>query len=334
MFGNLFSNILGSKRNESYYAFINGTTDGVYLTVVDCNTEAIVPLHSFFTSARNLKQFVTNFTTTFKEHYKAIILNVFDLRNLDYPNNIELCNILKNHLLDLKVPFYFISTEVYISTSLLVAANLTVQIGEEVIIALVDHKGIMVTELRRAVDGYETTSQRTVSGEEGDDNQAFKKKVYGNCNPKRIIASGQEANLPNLKLLRKVLKSNKLIVFEGSFVQHNRKFLIETVKWLLDKTYTKYALKPKCIRQLYVSHEKEINENALLTTTFSEPLPLTKTLVVPRITSPIYASFIIPDFLTFNLFFSLYMVPNSLRKICMSFIRTSPKLTAIKLNLF
>jgi hypothetical protein len=67
-----------------------------------------------------------------------------------------------------------------------------------------------------------------------------------------------------MKNLRSILNFDNLIVFDDDLLPYNGKYIVETEKWMNDKTYTKYYVIPECIKSYCIELKTGIKKYDLV----------------------------------------------------------------------
>uniref|UniRef100_A0A914QPC9 Uncharacterized protein n=1 Tax=Panagrolaimus davidi TaxID=227884 RepID=A0A914QPC9_9BILA len=273
-------------KDSGYYALIHGHDDGFKVIVVDCATEE-AKIHLSF-ECKNIKKFVKDFPKTFNLNYKVIIFNVFQCFNAANPNNIELCYKLKEQVEKLKIPYYFISGQMYLPSLVLAVTKFTCEPNDVIFIPLVCATHISSYAYRREANGY--VNIRAVSLNENGNEKEYRDAFYGNFNPKKIIACSILPNSRMMNALRKIVPPQKLIVNEQQAYQQQVEALVEIAKWVLDPTLNnKCHFKPRSDRRFYASStDKTTVQNAVIVIDYNEELPLTRKHLFPRTISQLH----------------------------------------------
>uniref|UniRef100_A0A914QGP4 Uncharacterized protein n=1 Tax=Panagrolaimus davidi TaxID=227884 RepID=A0A914QGP4_9BILA len=276
-------------KDSGYYALIHGYSDGFKVIVVDCVSEEVKPSLSF--DCKNIKKFVKDFSKTFNSNCKVIIFNVFQCFNAANPDNIELCYKLKEQVEKLKIPYYFISNEMYLPSLILADTKFTCEPNDVIFIPIVSATVICSYAYRREANGYVNIRQRAVSINETENEKQFRDGFYGDFDPKKIIAHSALPNSRMLNSLRKIVPPQKLIMNERTS-QQQAKALIEMAKWVLDPTSNnKCHFKPRSCRRFYASStDKNSVRNAVIVIDYNEELPLTRKHLFPRTISQLHVS--------------------------------------------
>uniref|UniRef100_A0AC35GIJ6 Uncharacterized protein n=1 Tax=Panagrolaimus sp. PS1159 TaxID=55785 RepID=A0AC35GIJ6_9BILA len=238
------------------------------------------------------KGFVQSITACFScTKMKAFILKVFEVDSPEYSSNIEFCNQIKAQLYKAnpKLSCYFISFDHYWLSSMLIAANLTLEIDEFLLMAIVSTKTMDVFELKFTDTGYLITDKRMINiDREGN----HRNTILGNCNPKKVIIMNLSANNSTMTSLKNVLKSRKLISMERNRVENDERFCQEITNWILDKKQTKFYILPTCSRKYIITDKTDGTGTQLLAADNHESLPFLKSCIISRTTQHLSMSYI------------------------------------------
>uniref|UniRef100_A0A914PKL4 Uncharacterized protein n=1 Tax=Panagrolaimus davidi TaxID=227884 RepID=A0A914PKL4_9BILA len=134
-----------SKNDNDFFACILSATDGLQVIIYGCQSGKFIHQDEF----TNINKFIVNFSKVFDSKIKAIILQVFDFTNKEYPNNIHFCEALKAKLDACKIPYYFISDVNMFCTAALTSANVS---GENV--TIIDSRLGTAMNLEYTENGY------------------------------------------------------------------------------------------------------------------------------------------------------------------------------------
>uniref|UniRef100_A0AC35F8A2 Uncharacterized protein n=2 Tax=Panagrolaimus sp. PS1159 TaxID=55785 RepID=A0AC35F8A2_9BILA len=276
-----YINPLANKKDESYFALISTELDNLLIRVVGTKTEEFIPNLSFKTS--NEQKFVSDIPILFKENFKAVIIDIFPYQTKDYGNNIVFCMILRGAFEILNIPYYFVSGPIKNFTSLLIATNVNPKLNEIYLLILIDNNNkLAAVELKYTENGYIESSHRLLTIDIKESAEEIRSKIVKDCNPKKIIISALPGNTILKHLRTNVLKSKKLIVLEALFTHYIDKFLVEIGRWLLDKSYVKFFIQPHCARRIIIFAMSGAKNRIILSAEIKDPLPLKKTITVPK----------------------------------------------------
>uniref|UniRef100_A0A914Q5X0 Uncharacterized protein n=1 Tax=Panagrolaimus davidi TaxID=227884 RepID=A0A914Q5X0_9BILA len=189
----------------------------------------------------------------------------------------------------LKIPYYFISNEMYLPSLILADTKFTCEPNDVIFIPIVTASHICSYAYRREENGYVNIRQRAVSINETENEKEFRDAFYGDFDPKKIIVHTPFPNSQIMSSLRKIVPPQKLIVKEPAS-QQNVKALIEMAKWVLDPvSNSKCHFKPRSARRFYASSSDKDNiQNAVIVIEYNEELPLIRKHLFPRTISQLY----------------------------------------------
>uniref|UniRef100_A0A914QEG7 Uncharacterized protein n=1 Tax=Panagrolaimus davidi TaxID=227884 RepID=A0A914QEG7_9BILA len=231
---------LKNFNGKKIYGFITKNDGNNFLRFYSVNsmTEKFGPGLCF--PADEIKAFIDELYLD-KNVYQAIIVDIFemDVENTKYESQHELRTAFKAKLNQLGIPNYFMCTsDVTFATYLIMTGINNLQFDETVLIATNDTDQIHVNELKFTPNGYEI-----IRNDEIDINEKYdeiREKILGSSNPKKIIGSNTGDGIS----IKKFIKSKKLLLINTNPHNYTDKFIIETCKWILDKSCTKYHILP------------------------------------------------------------------------------------------
>lgn len=184
----VLSFITFGKTEENYFAYIDTFGPSLTVTVVDGKTEEIVQNLSFFVPLKfkSTHDFVQNLSKTFNKTFKAVILNIFEFKNKQYSDNYKFCKIFKDYFDSVGIPYRFISSHQWMISSLLIAADITVDINDQILCVIFANDHYHVQGFQFSDMGYREICLRNVCAKQNA--QQIKEQIIGNENPVKIIA--------------------------------------------------------------------------------------------------------------------------------------------------
>uniref|UniRef100_A0AC34FH02 Uncharacterized protein n=1 Tax=Panagrolaimus sp. ES5 TaxID=591445 RepID=A0AC34FH02_9BILA len=284
----MFSRLKEFKNKKQLLGFItHDMGDIITFFVIDSISETFVTSKTY--QSENTKELLDDIPAL-KDSFKAIIIDLFQLKlNLTpYHVSYKFCEELREVLKKQKIPNYFISEETYLFTSLLTTAKMDLKF-DEIVLMILPHKSntpkyvrtsydLTIGEFKFTPKGYQLIRQRDVSSLNVKATPEFLQRQI--CDGKNapqnvIIASFYCKKIPFKKIFK---SSNNLIILEKGLEWYRQGFLIETCKWLLDKSYIKYYILPVSVRSLHVYGFFGTDHNVMdiLKIDVYEPLPITK----------------------------------------------------------
>uniref|UniRef100_A0A914Y791 Uncharacterized protein n=1 Tax=Panagrolaimus superbus TaxID=310955 RepID=A0A914Y791_9BILA len=165
----------------------------------------------------NVSDFVKNLEDFCKQNVGVFILNVFDFNHPDFPHNIVFCQELIQTLSLNFMAFHFVTNEIVTFTSLLIAANITPKIANDILIITVQENSLNVVELQ-GFNEWWIVKRKIVSCEE-DENDPKKlcSEILEDVTPLKIIILNMKSTPKRdktVETLKATLPSKMLLVFE------------------------------------------------------------------------------------------------------------------------
>jgi hypothetical protein len=200
-------------------------------------------------------------------------------------------------LLSLDIQYSFVNDETFMYASILVASEVEVNIGEYVIIILVNDDNYERGELKYTEAGYIVTEKHEVPGSldlRQTTPELIRHHIFGSKNPVKIILHANYHGLGSMKLLKDtILKddSEMIILLEDSFENYETKYLFERIKWMFDNSYTKFHIPPIALRKYMIGFKCGEKEYPLIVCEKNEILPFKKTLMLPKLPLEYFVSF-------------------------------------------
>uniref|UniRef100_A0A914Z570 Uncharacterized protein n=1 Tax=Panagrolaimus superbus TaxID=310955 RepID=A0A914Z570_9BILA len=251
---------------EEFMALVNGKGEKVEIIVVSCKSKTINRQLSF--TINNSKTFVEKIGFLFKDFFKAVILNLYDLDPRGYyPNNLEFCEAVREKFKAVKVPHFFLSAPLVILSTSLITAKIYAKNGEKILILQFSPTSdVIISELTLTKKGYQISDYREISADDltANENDGI---MNFNCNPKGIILCDAPSSMKQL-LKNSILKNKKFFEFTKKDGQHVPEFLNEWTKWLMNKSFNKYFVIPYCMRNYDVSFSSNGTLHSLLNLNF------------------------------------------------------------------
>uniref|UniRef100_A0A914Z2C9 Uncharacterized protein n=1 Tax=Panagrolaimus superbus TaxID=310955 RepID=A0A914Z2C9_9BILA len=233
--------------------------------------------------------FVREFMKVFKDSkLKAFIFQIDGTSdNVDFIRcmhlNVSFTGV--NNLRDIMPVIYFTTTE-WMRSAILIAADVDVKSGDRIVEVLIDPAGYVVSELEYTEQGYLEREQRDCKPYKSMTPETIRQRILGQNDPVKIIC---HANLPGMEstkyLANKVLHnvvSSKLQIMEEDLNKYDDKFVFETVKWMLNKSYTKFYVCQKSFRNYMIASKFDGKHYPLILCKKEDVLPFTKTVTIPR----------------------------------------------------
>uniref|UniRef100_A0AC34FR55 Uncharacterized protein n=1 Tax=Panagrolaimus sp. ES5 TaxID=591445 RepID=A0AC34FR55_9BILA len=242
--------MLNFIKKENYFAYIDTFGPSLTVTVVDGKTEEIVQNLSFFVPLKfkSTHDFVQNLSKTFNKTFKAVILNIFEFKNKQYSDNYKFCKIFKDYFDSVGIPYRFISSHQWMISSLLIAADITVDINDQILCVIFANDHYHVQGFQFSDMGYREICLRNVCAKQNA--QQIKEQIIGNENPVKIIALPSDPNVPWKKMLRKVKFNDDTFIFVHTYELLNQKqVIIELSHSIMKKEYIRFFVLPECLRK-------------------------------------------------------------------------------------
>ena len=265
-----------SKYDKDIFGIIKGSGEVIDVTFYGGQTKQAIGLLS-----AGIEIFLGNFTDIF-EHpkFKGVVFQIDGLTN-----HVNYVNQLKKRVRPMEIPHIFMSSNEHMLTSIVVAANVDVNFGEAVVVVLVDENDYVVTELTYTSKGYKEGEQRDCSDVKAMYPPTIRKRILGPNNPAKVILHANTPGLPSMKLLKeKALKKDgeKVIILEENYHDYEPKLMLAIVKWLLDKSFTKFYVLPLAYRTYMIGFECGGVKHPIIICKKGDVLPFKKTVVVSK----------------------------------------------------
>uniref|UniRef100_A0AC34GWL0 Uncharacterized protein n=1 Tax=Panagrolaimus sp. ES5 TaxID=591445 RepID=A0AC34GWL0_9BILA len=274
---------IGFIRADSHDAF------DVY--VVDSITEKRVGKFEY--QVPEIKDFLAEISKV-EKFFKAFIIDLHELhlQKTPYLVSDKLCEELKEIFEQFGIQSYFVPLYNYHYSALLMAAEFDLKINEKVFLILHHVRredqpenifGITVGEFKFTPKGFQLISfKELVSLNSKDKPQNLRVEICGTKTPKNVITAsfGSEMNP-----FTRIFKRNGINVFHHCcFACQFDKYIIETAKWLFDRTFIKYHILPTSAKgiHVYANYGTKTNILEIFKTDANELLPVTKTAAVTR----------------------------------------------------
>uniref|UniRef100_A0AC34F8C7 Uncharacterized protein n=1 Tax=Panagrolaimus sp. ES5 TaxID=591445 RepID=A0AC34F8C7_9BILA len=257
----MFSTLKGFENQKQLIGFITNEADDAFsFIIVDSKTEKFVT--KFVFQAKNAKLFIGELSTfTSKNLFKAFIIDLFEVQMPPpYKHSYEFCEELRETFRHLQIPSYFVSEEYYLFSSLLIAAKTEVKLHETILIILTCKAviqssgsitpGVIVGEFKFTPSGFKLVQRKTLCSLNHKEKPAILyQQICGSSNPQKIIVSAGHAKKV---AFHKIFKSKNLTIFNGETACYRDGFVVETCKWMLDKSYIKYHILPYCTKGIRI----------------------------------------------------------------------------------
>uniref|UniRef100_A0AC34FPK0 Peptidase C1A papain C-terminal domain-containing protein n=1 Tax=Panagrolaimus sp. ES5 TaxID=591445 RepID=A0AC34FPK0_9BILA len=256
-----------SKEDAEFLAHIYPVDDQLQVTFYGCQTKKCIYKADF----TNAKQFIADIPKIFDSKIKAVILLVFDFKNKNYPNNIKFCETLKAKLDRTKIPYYFLSNFNCMMIRALKTANITVNVGETIMIVFSDGQWARIFEYTQ--DGYKLVQK--ISNKDMAKNGDLYLEIWAGIkkSQKVIITTGKYQ-----QRFINILKSRNPVLCDITDSKYDATCLMEIMKAMLDKSYTKFHVLPVTARNYFIGYEFGEKDFTLIDVPFNNLfLPLEST---------------------------------------------------------
>uniref|UniRef100_A0AC34F4P2 Uncharacterized protein n=1 Tax=Panagrolaimus sp. ES5 TaxID=591445 RepID=A0AC34F4P2_9BILA len=229
------------------------------------------------------KKFIEDIPKLFK-NVKAVIMNVFDHKPVGFKTNIEFCEAAKAKLNSLNIQNYFYSVKASGAMLCMIMANITVKFNETVLITFSRENTVAINEYEFTENGYKLIDEKNFTVDLKENPRIIRDKIIGSSNPKKmILMSDNVTKNAYLKYLRIAMKSKKLFVFEQLISFQNEKYIEESSKWLLDKSFIKWHITPTCSRNFVLATDFGAKLFPLNSPHGNEYLPFRKSVYLSKI---------------------------------------------------
>uniref|UniRef100_A0AC34GAQ0 Uncharacterized protein n=1 Tax=Panagrolaimus sp. ES5 TaxID=591445 RepID=A0AC34GAQ0_9BILA len=226
------------------------------------------------------------FLMEFIKVFKDSKLKAFIFRIHGTSENADFIRLTRINLELLKMPFVYFTVEEQMRSAILVTANLTLNAGDRIVEVLIDDTGYVVSELEYTDKGYLEREQRDCKPYKTMTAETIRQRILGPNNPVKIIC---HANYPGKEVTKfltsKVLNnvpSSKLLVMEEDLDQYDEKCVFETVKWIFDKSYTKFYVCQLSFRNYMVRVKYGDKNYPLILCKKGDVLPFKQEVTIPR----------------------------------------------------
>uniref|UniRef100_A0AC34FIB7 ATP-grasp domain-containing protein n=1 Tax=Panagrolaimus sp. ES5 TaxID=591445 RepID=A0AC34FIB7_9BILA len=269
-----------SKNDKEIYGFVRTTKEWenlIILTIYGAQSKKDVGR-----IVCERETFVMDFIEVFKDSkLKAFIFQIDGTSE-----NVDFIRFSRINLDLIHVPYVFFKTGEQMRSAILVAANLALNAGNRIVEVLIDDDGYVVSELEYTEKGYLEREQRDCKPYKSMTAETIRQRILGPNNPVKIIC---HANYPGKEvtkfLTQKVLNnvpSSKLLVMEEDLDQYDEKFVFETVKWIFDKSYTKFYVCQKAFRNYMIRVKYDDKDYPLILCKKGDVLPFKQEVTIPK----------------------------------------------------
>uniref|UniRef100_A0A914QX28 Uncharacterized protein n=1 Tax=Panagrolaimus davidi TaxID=227884 RepID=A0A914QX28_9BILA len=278
--------IIGSKKVEEYVVLINGKKNEEKIRVLFINFATDETLEFF--EFNNSQILVDEIPDLFQQKkIKAAILNIFEVKTVDFKNNVEFCKVLRAKFNFFCIPFCFISPFNFYLNKKIIAANAEINVGDSLLMFDIDDNEFDAAELNFTKDGYEYIDLPNIDyfGNEELMKQCLQDVIVAECKPLKIILASEISDLPLMNKIKEIFFTSmpeKLIVLEGFLNEFNPKCSVEISKWIFDKKNNKFLSINKTWRQFCIGNifgQKTFK--IILSTDENMDLPFRKSVIVP-----------------------------------------------------
>uniref|UniRef100_A0A914QQN2 Uncharacterized protein n=1 Tax=Panagrolaimus davidi TaxID=227884 RepID=A0A914QQN2_9BILA len=306
----MFSPFKEYSNVKGFVGFINCFNEFFKIDILDLDTEKVVK--EFMYQSKDAELLINQFTTTnnTKNIFKAFIVDLFNISpNESYQTGYKLCEKLREKLNELKIPSYFISEENYLFSCLLIGSQMILKYDEIVLIILpsiaiensISKLQYVVGEFQFTPNGYKLKSTKTLASVNPKENpNILFQQFCGSTIPKKVLVS--TACCKKTVAFKKIFKPKILTLLHQGILSFTEKFILETYKWMLDKSYIKYYILPTCTRNIHAFGDYGSKENILdlFKVNINDPLPIRKTASFTKSVPEFSVSFFKPHVIRLN----------------------------------
>uniref|UniRef100_A0A914P823 Uncharacterized protein n=1 Tax=Panagrolaimus davidi TaxID=227884 RepID=A0A914P823_9BILA len=272
-----------AKDDIDFFAHI-ASSDKMEVRIFGCQTQ---DLH-FQADFTNIQRFISDIPKTFDSKIKAIILQVFEFTNKEYPNNIHFCEALKAKFDACKIPYYFISDTNMMFLQPMASTITDVKFGE--IIIVICSNGGFAFKVVCTKDGFKLLEIISI-----DDAKKDMKHFQ-----KLFILTGK-----NHQKLMNIFKSKNPVLIDFIDSDIFFKCLDDIKKWMLNKSYTKNYVIPLTAREYHIGYEFGKESHTLLMVKNNLVLPIEETKKCPKTSFNYFIAYKNDDILVKYKFFKL-----------------------------
>uniref|UniRef100_A0AC35FJ32 Uncharacterized protein n=1 Tax=Panagrolaimus sp. PS1159 TaxID=55785 RepID=A0AC35FJ32_9BILA len=278
--------IIGSKKVEEYVVLINGKKNDEKIRVLFINFATSETLEFF--EFNNSKILADEILDLFQQKkIKTVILNVFEVKTVDFKNNVEFCKVLQAKFYFFRIPFYFISPFNFYLNKKIIAANVEINVGDSLLMFDIDDDKFDAAELNFTNDGYEYINLPKIEyfGNEKLMAQCLQDVIVAECKPLKIILASEFSDLPLMNKIKEFFFKSmpeKTIFLNGFLNEFNPKCSVEISKWMFDKNNNKFLSINKTWRQFCIENifgQKKFK--IIISNDENMDLPFQKSVIVP-----------------------------------------------------
>uniref|UniRef100_A0A914Y1X6 Uncharacterized protein n=1 Tax=Panagrolaimus superbus TaxID=310955 RepID=A0A914Y1X6_9BILA len=269
-----------SKNDKEIYGLIIAAEENIRLSIHGAQTKEILGVIN-----RNKNEFVLNFEEIF-EHpkFKAIILQLQELSD-----GILYYNAIKLKLAIMNLSHAFTNEDPLIYESILAGVNISLNYGEYIrFVMMYPGNFYEIKELQYTNFGYkgDIASDVPESLNIGDVNpEMLRHQVIGHNNPAKIILYSRFSGTAIMQTFRDlVLKDDfeRVTVIEEDYRNFETKYVLEKIRWVFDRTYTKFRIAPGANKKYIIGVKCGEKEYPLIGCERDEALPCKKSMIVPK----------------------------------------------------
>uniref|UniRef100_A0AC34FNF2 Uncharacterized protein n=1 Tax=Panagrolaimus sp. ES5 TaxID=591445 RepID=A0AC34FNF2_9BILA len=269
-----------SKNDKEIYGVLVGAFQDIRLSIHGAQTEKELGVIN-----HKKDKFVNNFVEILGHpKFKALILQIQELRDIElYYNAIK----LKLGFLDLS--YTFINEDPFIYESILAGANISLNFGEYIRFVMI-YPGNMyeIKELQYTEIGYKGNVLKDLPESfniETVNPDMLRYKVLGSNNPTKIILHSRFSGTAMMQFFKDtVLKDEhqRVIVIEEDYRNFETKFVLQKVRWMFDRSYTRFRIAPGSNKKYMIGFKCGENEYPLIVCDRDEALPFKKSVIIPK----------------------------------------------------
>uniref|UniRef100_A0AC34G8R2 Uncharacterized protein n=1 Tax=Panagrolaimus sp. ES5 TaxID=591445 RepID=A0AC34G8R2_9BILA len=272
----ILSNIGLLKNSEPYIVQVDGNQQTIFITAINQKTGELIsrfPLNG-------VQMLLDYIPLIFDKKLKCVYSTLCGIHDPKFPNEVELYKAINGGLAQLNIPIYYYTKNNFIFTMCLVAANISVEIGETIFIILTQNEILQYASLTFTSNGYKLNEDRIIPILHHINPDVYRQTVLGSSNPSKIIMSPMSFDTFIPDYVKNAFNSSKTVIVDRQ-PYINRSIMV-TYKWFKEKAFVKYISLPTCQSDCFFGFKYGSTNHQLITAKNGDDLPFTKTIEIPR----------------------------------------------------
>uniref|UniRef100_A0A914QWU8 Uncharacterized protein n=1 Tax=Panagrolaimus davidi TaxID=227884 RepID=A0A914QWU8_9BILA len=219
----------------------------------------------------------------FFRRVKAVFLYIPELIPPDFSSNYEFRKTLKSKFDAAKISYYFFNEFQWDFTNMLISVEFCAPKIDDILllIEIYDNEFVGFIAYQFTERGYIHSRKHFIKIDDTESDEYYYWQILNGIDPEALFIHGN--SLIMMDRLKRIFGSKKVFTFGEKWNFDESKFLLEHSKWLFDKSYIQYHVRPSNFEIVCLNAKFGDSKHAFISFDEHFVLPLSKTLIVKKI---------------------------------------------------